>query len=542
MIRKILLIIIFIFLNLLGIFCTFASSLEDYYYIYKSKSYDENIQNIDFSPDFKSYKFTIFSGGKEILNINGNEINKYDNINKFLFSPSGSGYSYIAMINYNYVLVKDGIEHNDYQQVYDINYSIDGKSFSYIAEKNGKSILVKDGVEIDKYDGISAFHYPKEIKESFIYITMRNGKYILIKDGIESKEYNNIGEYIYSNDFKNFAFIANKKGKLILVNNLKNEYGDYDNIYYPFYLGKDIYFFGEQKGKTYLVKNGVKSIDYDYLKKIRGAINGKSFMFIAVKDGKYVVNKNGKDILIVPFEVKNLELSSDGKSYVFSIIIKGKQIVIKDGKILGIYNDRTLFNFNYGLTNKEYSFIVLKGNKYILVKDGLEIDKYDNVNSFRYSPDKKSYSYVAERNGKFFVVKDGVEGKEYDSINTFDLGILYSKNGNSYSYLAEKNGKSILVKDGVEIDKYDGIGNFFYLGDSFIYFIGIYYNGSFVVDGIESESYKCIDITPFHTMYYNYEMYSDYYINYSEELDKGNFIGFISCYEGKNQLIRYIKK
>ena len=67
----------------------------------------------------------------------------------------------------------------------------------------------------------------------------------------------------------------------------------------------------------------------------------------------------------------------------------------------------------------------------------VEWKKYNhiyNLNWIKYSPDWKSYAFVAEKDWKYILVKDGVESKKYDDV----WNLKYSIDWKKFTFLEKK--------------------------------------------------------------------------------------------------------
>ena len=70
------------------------------------------------------------------------------------------------------------------------------------------------------------------------------------------------------------------------------------------------------------------------------------------------------------------------------------------------------------------------------MKDGVESQKYDgSIGLLTYSPDSKSFAYVVVVDRGMIIVKDGVESQKYSMIHS----ITYSPDGRSFAYRASTN-------------------------------------------------------------------------------------------------------
>jgi len=93
--------------------------------------------------------------------------------------------------------------------------------------------------------------------------------------------------------------------------------------------------------------------------------------------------------------IKDFTYSPNGKSYAFMAKKNGKEILVKDGKEITKYD--FVWYLKYSPDGKSFAFLAYKDGKYLLVKDGREITKYDGIRSFKYSPDGKSLVFIAKK-------------------------------------------------------------------------------------------------------------------------------------------------
>ena len=89
--------------------------------------------------------------------------------------------------------------------------------------------------------------------------------------------------------------------------------------------------------------------------------------------------------------------SPDGKSFTFVAIKDGKSIIVKDWVEINKY-DGIRFSI-YSPDGKSFFYIAESDWKWFIVKDWVESDKYNKVASLKYSPDGKSFAFVAIKDG-----------------------------------------------------------------------------------------------------------------------------------------------
>ncbi len=107
--------------------------------------YDE-VADLVYSNDSKSYAYTARSGNKRFVVLNGKEGPTYDKIVSPKFTPDGDklvirarrdGKRFVAVLDRNAVLVN---EHPAYEQVFGVTFTADGKSVAY-GVKDGNKLM-----------------------------------------------------------------------------------------------------------------------------------------------------------------------------------------------------------------------------------------------------------------------------------------------------------------------------------------------------------------------------------------------------------------
>jgi hypothetical protein len=98
-----------------------------------------------------------------------------------------------------------------------------------------------------------------------------------------------------------------------------------------------------------------------------------------------------------------------------------QMVVVINWKESKEYKYRCIEKFKYSPDWKGFAFVAKKDWKRIVVKDWIEIDKYDYISYFKYSLDWKNFIFIAQKdNLKWVLVINWIESDEYEDISYFE--------------------------------------------------------------------------------------------------------------------------
>lgn len=382
-------------------------------------------------------------------------------------------------------------ESNEYNDINKIEYFSSG-SYILVNRDDLWYSIIKDWIESKKYEDILNIKYSKNWK-NYSFIAKKGWKDIFVKDWVEGEKYDTIYDFDVSSDWEKYIFSAVKDWKnIIVINWFESE--AYDMVYdldISEYL--DNYTFN-----TYIVRKK------DFYLLIKDWAEQK---IIQEKDNKYIYSF-WKQKLEYDY-IDSIRLIQWGKSFVFVAKKGEKYVVVKDWIEIGSYDNivnnmsnNIMSNFDISLDKSSFSFIAQKDKKQVLVKDWVESEEYDKINNliinsginipvntvnhicYWYLDDSKNYLFKAEVDWKWLVVNDWIESEKYDKIS--DINCF--ENTKSYSYIAEKNWNNELVNSWIKINK-EIKNNINYLDlNDYIYNDGFY--SYIVIDWVKSKKYQ----------------------------------------------------
>lgn len=194
-----------------------------------------------------------------------------------------------------------------------------------------------------------------------------------------------------------------------------------------------------------------------------------------------------------------LQYSPNGKNFSFVVWKWEKQILLKDWKEINWYDLSS--HPVYSPDNKSFAFVAWKKWKwFLIIKDGVESDVgYAVVSTPVYSPDGKNFVYLAKTfNWWNVIVKNWVisNASDYSFANFFISSPIYSSDNKSFAFKWRDTWKTIVVKDGVKSKGYDDISNLTYSpdGKNFSFMAKENWKLLVVKDGVESNKYR--DVVP----------------------------------------------
>ena len=264
--------------------------------------------------------------------------------------------------------------------------------------------------------------------------------------------------YVVSNtNFRKVRSLAEMK-YTVVENGV--EKSQYDNSYYRTYapIGNSFSYVAKKDGKEFIVKDGVEWEKYDEIKSFPiYSLNGESLTYIAKRDDKEFIVKDGVEWEKYD-EVKSmLTYSPDGKSFAYLASKDYKDILIKDGVEIGTYDSYWIRGMLYSTDSKEFIYIAKDNDgKEHIIREWKKGKWYESISFPLFSPDGKDFIYkafnITDTGGyQSFIVKNEVEWSIYRDI--YRIG--YSPDGKYFFFLwSTIDNRNVLVINGEEYENY----------------------------------------------------------------------------------------
>jgi len=227
-------------------------------------------------------------------------------------------------------------------------------------------------------------------------ITEKEDEQSLIINGKREGWFDKVYNVTFTDDGKRYAYIVQKE--------LTEEELDPLN---PF-----------KEGKFYVVVDGVKSEEFDYVvyDSLKFSHDGKRFAYIASNGGNW------------------------GR---YGYYTGGKWFVVVDGKKSEEYDSIDLDSVNFSSNGKHLIYIAKKGyNKYLII-NGEKIEIYGKINKLLFNFDESMFAFINNDH----IVVDNHKSRRYDDV--YDLNYLIKED----TFLAlTKDGKDILLVEYTKLE------------------------------------------------------------------------------------------
>ncbi len=310
--------------------------------------------------------------------------------NDVSYSPDKTRWAYIDRGAKKQKVVIDEVSGKAYDYVENVVFSPDSKHVAYIARVGDKELVVFDGKEQKKYDGIANMCFSPDSKQ-LIYEAVEGEMHFEVINGKEGKKYPNHKQDFCcqpatgsNTDFKLFAHIDSEEGKEPFVVLDGREHMECDYIIRLIFSadGKKFAYLAKQKGKLFVVLNGIPGEKYDNIK-------SNSLMFDDVT-GKlaYVVMEGGKEFVVANGEA----------GHRYERIIPGSLVFSPDGQFLayGALENGKVFAVVDGQPGKKYKYELRKHKNHVWLNDIHPI----------FSSDGSGVDYVIVRGNKLIRVRE----------------------------------------------------------------------------------------------------------------------------------------
>lgn len=216
------------------------------------------------------------------------------------------------------------------------------------------------------------------------------------------------------------------------------------------------------------------------------------------EEGRNIAEIDGKKV-IIDGSISDVTFSPDSKNVAYTFYKDGLAGISLDGKNAKLYEMVSRPYFMKGTAGNRLVYTAKSDDKWCLVIDGKERNKYDGIREIVVSPDGTRLAIEALEGAKGFVVVDGKEGKRYDDIDQDDNSIVFSPDSKRLAYVAGKFGAEFVVVDDVEHKPYKFISSgkrtlIFSPDSKHLAYVAVIDDGkcAAVLDGKQQKVYKSV--------------------------------------------------
>lgn len=171
-----------------------------------------------FSPDSRRLAYAAHRGGKQLVVVDGEEGDAFDEIvaGTLGFSPDSRRVVYDAARDGKFVIVLDGESSDLYDDiaVRDIRFSPDSRRVAYWARRGNKSLFILDGQEKSTHDAIAALSFSPDSRR-WAFSPERRGHWLVVVDEVESELHDRTvsGTPLFSPDSRRLAYGATSRSQ-----------------------------------------------------------------------------------------------------------------------------------------------------------------------------------------------------------------------------------------------------------------------------------------------------------------------------------------
>lgn len=375
------------------------------------------------SPDGNHVAYIVRQGSSKFVVMDGRAGRPYPDIPEqpltergrdpqIRFSPDGKRLAYVAHRPGGYFVVVDGIEGPPFEHIATGApvFSPDSKRMAYIAERDSKQTVVVDGIQDPPCSYVAAvpIRFSPDSKH-MAYPARRGDSTVAIMDGKDIDRGQHIGFIRFSNDGRHYAYVVlDGETRRVVVDGVSGK--SYSRV------GNEVVFSADSK---------------HFLYRATGA--GGDFIVLDGQEGKYrgIIRENEYDF-------------SPGGRPVYLVDTGPGAIYVVVGQDLSGPYDRVMGTPRFSADGSRFAFAIRRGDgKSVVVTDGAEGPKFDEVNTIAFSPRGNRLVYTASTAGKQYAVLDGVRA-EYEAI----AHSAFSPDGEHLALSVKIDGQWVVSIDG----------------------------------------------------------------------------------------------
>lgn len=367
------------------------------------------------------------------------------------------GEEWITPINFSTLTESTGANESVY-------FSPDERNIAWIEMRAQLDwLLVINGRTPLEYGNISKVAYSPD-SQHLAYGCRKGNRWYIIHDGKVLAKYGNIAgeELVWSPDNNRIAYDVwtNDRREYMVVDGERGSFYRYVTL--PLFSPDSkrfAYLATNSNRGSYWVVDDQEYGPYKHVSLLKFSPDSMHFGFIA-KDYKNIFavidGVAEEDYDWSPSFPSPLVFSPDGKRYMYTAIKDGKHILLVNGKEKGRPYEN-ISSYKFSPDSKRIAFIAREANdgKNLFVLDGKESKRYENVYmNYSFSPDSKHCGFMAELPDEtYVVVKDFVEGRAHKEIPWW-IPLVFSPDSKHMAYSASEDGKHWFAVINGEVKKY----------------------------------------------------------------------------------------
>lgn len=321
-------------------------------------------------------------------------------LNAVYVDPSGTKIAYKQTVEggQRYIIAwyNGRINESIYDLVDGFVFSPDGMHYGYKARRGSSIMAVIDGSESEEYYDIGRIIFSQD-GERYAYVARKDDKSVVVVDGHEEGPYDRVADDpIFSSDGKHLAYtISRDTANYVVLDGEIQEYRGWDPVFSP-------------DGSRFAYK--------------RTAVYAGDPCYI-VLDGEILNlgDNNG---------VGQMVFSPDGRRFAYDFLPNFRaysdHIVVVDGVRGNAYPFPGVGKIVFSPDSSRFAYAAKsREDGYVMVVDGSEGNKYDEISDPIFSPDSRHIAYTAKDKDGKFVVLDGKEGPRHYDV----WGLNFSREG-----------------------------------------------------------------------------------------------------------------
>ncbi|OGN88610.1 MAG: hypothetical protein A2Z74_02700 [Chloroflexi bacterium RBG_13_46_9] len=312
----------------------------------------------------------------------------------FEASPDKQRVAYIAHEGDGQFVVIDGEEGEKYDEVVYLTFSPDSRRVAYLAQEGDKWFVVVNGEEGKKYDDASSPIFSPD-SQRLAYVAEAGDKWFVVIDGEEGKKYDKVDYPMFSPDSQRVAYAAQVRPSRKTFSWAIVVHEEEDQSWYGYYREAATPIFSPNSQRLAFWANNTFNWDDFFL-----VVDGEESKRYAPDEGIDCISEMG------------CRFSPDSQHIAFIATIGDKAVVVIDGEEGEKYDEVDYPIFSPDSQRVAYSGKM--GERWCVIADGKEGNQYDEVYDLTFSPDSQLIAYRAIRGDKECVVIDGNEGEKYD--------------------------------------------------------------------------------------------------------------------------------